>query len=122
MVAVPLGEDVPLDEFVPVPLDVPVPLLEPDPVPLPVTLAGGVTLPLGVALAVALPVALPDGLRRLATLRPRYVSRATTSAGDSTPPAASHSSTDSRTPLAMMLLGTSWLTLANRKQGAGVAR
>ena len=60
---------------------------------------------LGVALPVLLPVAdaLPEPLRRLATLRPRYVSRATMASGDSSPAptapaAASHSSTDSRSP------------------------
>ena len=60
---------------------------------------------LGVALPVRPPVtvALPKPLRRLATLRPRYVSRATTASGDSSPAptapaAASHSSTDSRSP------------------------
>ena len=60
---------------------------------------------LGVALPVPLPVAvaLPEPLRRLATMRPRYVSRATTASGDSlpaptAPAAAGHSSTDSRSP------------------------
>jgi hypothetical protein len=70
--------------------------------------------PLGVPTLVALPLgvaprdadATADGLRRLATLTPRYVRRASTLAGVSPPPplpapppAASHSSTDSRSPL-----------------------
>ena len=83
--------------------------------------SGDLALPDGV------PDGVPDGLRRLATLRPRYVSRATTSVGVSPPPlppppppppppAASHSSTDSRSPPVTRLLGTSWLTLTYRKQ------
>jgi hypothetical protein len=53
----------------------------------------------GVMVGVPLPDALLDGLRRLARLRPRNVSRSTTAPGDSPPLAASHSSADSRTPL-----------------------
>ena len=78
------------------------------------------------------PETLPLGelLRSEATLRPRYVSRAKTSSGVSpTPPPlpppplpASHNSADSRSPLAMVLEGTSCVTLANRKHSeAGVA-
>jgi hypothetical protein len=97
--------------------------------PVPVPLGDAVLVRLGVLLGVPLPDALADGLRRLATLTPRYVSRATTSSGDSPPPAppplppaASHSSADSRMPLAMVLDGTSSVTLAYRKHSdAGVA-
>ena len=84
-------------------------LTEPLPVGLPVELLVTLTLPVADTLGV------PDGLRSDAMARPRYVSRVTAS---SPPPAASHSSTDSRSPLAMMLAGTSWLTLAYRKQFA----
>ena len=102
---------------VPVRLPVPVRLRELVPVwlPVPETLdeAVIVAVPVGglVAEAVdepvpaALGVALPDGLRSDARLRPRYVSRATTAS--LLPPAASHSSADSSTPLAMLLAGTS---------------
>ena len=87
-----------------------------EPVPLGVSVRGAVRVAAGDA--------LPEPLRRLATLSPRYVSRATTASGVSPPPpplpppppAASHSSADSRMPLAMMLTGTSWLMLAYRKQ------
>ncbi len=124
-VPVALDDAVPvaLDDGVPVWLPVPVALLEPVPVPL----ADPVPDLLGMTLGVPLPDALPDGLRRLATLRPRYVRRASTaSVGVSPVPpvlppplpppplAASHSSTDSRSPLAYPLLGTSWLTLTYR--------
>ena len=94
-----------------------------------VALGAAVGVAVGVAVNVAAWVALgellpPDGLRRLATSRPRSVSRATTSSGVSpltpplpppplpppllpplpppllpTPPAASHSSANSRMPL-----------------------
>ena len=84
-----------------------------EPVPLGVSVRGAVRVAAGDA--------LPEPLRRLATLSPRYVSRATTASGVSPPPpppppAASHSSAASRMPLAMMLTGTSWLMLAYRKQ------
>ena len=60
-------------------------------------------------------VRLADGLRRLSRLRPRYVNRVMTSAVVSPPPAASHSSTDSRMPLAMILEGSSIrVTLVSR--------
>ena len=118
-VAVLLGarEPVALDEPVPVPVELLdgvsealaalVALLLSDLVTVAVPLAAK----LGVPLAVPLRVALPEPLRRLATLSPRYVSRATTASGvlpppvpppppPPPPPAASHSSTDSRSPLA----------------------
>ena len=80
-----------------------------------------VRVTLGMRVRVPLPDGLLDGLRRLATLIPRYVRRVNRSAGDSLlpplppPAAASHSSTDSRSPLTMRLLGTSCVTLTNRK-------
>ncbi len=64
------------------------------------------------SVADALGVTLPDGLRSDARLRPRYVSRATTPS--LLPPAASHSSADSSTPLAMLLDGTSCEMLTYR--------
>jgi hypothetical protein len=108
---------------VPVTLDEPVPVMLDDGVPvwLPVTVPLHDPVPdsLGVTLGVPLHVALCDALRRLATLRPRYVSRRTTSAVASLvpsppAPAASHSRTDSRRPLAMVLDGTSCVTLTSR--------
>ena len=74
----------------------------------------GVALRLPAALGGALGV--PDGLRSDAMLRPRYVRLAT--AASASP--ASHSSDDSSTPLAMAFEGTSCVTLASRKHGAGV--
>jgi hypothetical protein len=129
-----------LDDGVPVWLHVPVELDEPVPVeldePVPVELSDGVPvwLPVPVALLELVPltdpapdslgetlgVPLPDTLRRLATLRPRYVSRRTAastgaSLAPSPPaPAASHSRTDSRRPLAMVFVGTSCVTLTSR--------
>ena len=122
-----------LDDGVPVRLPVPDALLEPVPdallEPVPVELDEGVlvSLPVLVELpepvplgdSVLLGVRLPDTLCRLATLRPRYVSRCTTSAGASLAPsppapAASHNRTDSRRPLAMVFVGTSCVTLTSR--------
>ena len=86
-------------------------------------------VPLTVLVWVALCVMLPDRLRRLARLRPRYVSRVMTSSGVSSMPppgppllADSHRSTDSRTPLAIMLTGTNWVMLTYRKQSAAPKR
>ena len=88
-----------------------------DGAPEPVVLGVAVSDALRLAVAVAEP--LLDALRRLATLSPRYVSRAMTAPGASLappppPPAASHSSADSRSPLAMALEGTSCVTLTSR--------
>ena len=100
-VPVELGEPVPVELLEPEPVELLEPelveLLEPVPVVLlePLPVAHGVpdrcTAMLGVG-----PL---DGLRSDATLRPRYVIRATTSAGASLRPAASQSA-DSYIPLA----------------------
>ena len=126
-----LGLPVALDDGVPVCEPVPlrlavalgdgVPVCEPVALRLPVALDDGVPVcepvALGDQLGETLPVALSDGLRRLAMLSPRYIRLATaTSASD-----ASHSSDDSSTPDAMVLEGTSCVTLASRKHGEGTA-
>ena len=98
-------------------------LLELVPVPLHVPDALPDALPETVRVAEA--VLLPKPRRRLATLSPRYVSRASVASTDSplvpppaAPPAASHSSADSYTPDDMPLAGTSCVTLTYRKQPA----
>ena len=89
-------------------------------VPEPVVLDVRVLVEVAVALTHVVPLPngkgmrLADGLRRLSRLRPRYVNRAMTSPVVSAPPAASHSSTDSRTPLAMKFMGTSCVILVSR--------
>ena len=139
-VAVRLAVGAPLRVWLGVPVGVPVAPLEPEAVPEPLGVPVGLTVSVPVTVPMALlepeaarvPVAEPlaDALRRLATLTPRYVSRASTASVGASPlpppppppapplppppPAASHSSTDSRSPLAMVLDGTSWLTLTSR--------
>ena len=105
-VPVALDEPVPvaLEELVPVAMDVPVCVTLDDTVP--IWLAEPVPVEPLEPVLVMLGDGAPNGLRRLATLRPRYVSRSTTLVGVSPtglpppPPAASHSSADSRSPLA----------------------
>ena len=99
---------VPLEEAVPVPLAVL------DGLPDSVCEALLVTDPDALVEPVRVPLEESDRLRSLRMLRPRKVSRSTTSAGESSLPsiaAASHSA-DSRIPLAIVLDGTSWVTLA----------
>ena len=79
------------------------------------------TLPdtLGVPLRVRVALGDADALRRLSTLSPRYVRLAMAASAPPPTPAASHSSADSRSPLTMVLDGTSCVTLAYRRHTDG---
>ena len=75
---------------------------------------------LGVPLNVPVALGDADALRRLLTLSPRNVRLARMAASAPPPaPAASHSSADSRRPLAMVLDGTSCVTLAYSRHTDG---
>ena len=96
-------------------------LPEPDGLRVALALPEGDGEPLPECGALALPEGLarglPDALRSDAMPRPRYVRLAT--AASASP--ASHSSADSSTPDAMVLDGTSCVTLAYAKHGDGMA-
>lgn len=102
--------------------------VEPVRVPLRLPVAQGVALTDAVPLGVPLVEQLPEGLRSDAMLRPRYVSRATAASGVSPLPLTAPPVAASQLLIATSVtsddtseLGTSCVTLANRKQGAAGA-